>query len=227
MLTAYITFNNSTFCPHSVFMCFVWISEQTAIICLYSINWLVFITERLCVYCAVRAAHFPTQHSLTVPSPVLKLSSWVRDSHRGCGYLRRGLSWLACKADICSSSCVWNIFSALASLQVLLRPHSFIYHRCYAIAVAMPAASHWTPVTVSFNSGTSSVLSESLRVSAEVQHVTHWQVRIRVRNVHGLASSAAAPGCGNKASKETPFTMYRTIDRISVSSVSSRAWFRI
>ena len=26
------TLNNSTFCPHSVFMCFVWIWEQTAII---------------------------------------------------------------------------------------------------------------------------------------------------------------------------------------------------
>jgi len=35
-------------------MCFVWISEQTAIISLYSINWLVCITERECVYCAVR-----------------------------------------------------------------------------------------------------------------------------------------------------------------------------
>ena len=33
-----LTFNNSTFCLHSVFMCFVWISEQTAIISLYSIN---------------------------------------------------------------------------------------------------------------------------------------------------------------------------------------------
>jgi hypothetical protein len=29
---------NSTFCLHSVFMCFVWISEQTAIISLYHIN---------------------------------------------------------------------------------------------------------------------------------------------------------------------------------------------
>jgi hypothetical protein len=48
---------NSTFCPHSVFMCFVWISEQTAIISLYSINWLVFITETECVYCAVRAEY--------------------------------------------------------------------------------------------------------------------------------------------------------------------------
>jgi len=45
---------NSTFCPHSVFMCFVWIWEQTAIITLYSINWLVCINETECVYCAVR-----------------------------------------------------------------------------------------------------------------------------------------------------------------------------
>jgi hypothetical protein len=33
---------------------YVRISEQTAIISLYSINWLVFITETECVYCAVR-----------------------------------------------------------------------------------------------------------------------------------------------------------------------------
>ena len=38
-----------TFCPHSVFMCFVWIWEQTAIISLYSINWLVFITQTECL----------------------------------------------------------------------------------------------------------------------------------------------------------------------------------
>ena len=37
--------HNSTFCPLTVFMCFVWISEQTAIISLYNINWLVFVTE--------------------------------------------------------------------------------------------------------------------------------------------------------------------------------------
>ena len=49
-----LTFNDSTFCPHSVFMCFVWTSEQTAIISLYSINWLVCITETEGVYCAVR-----------------------------------------------------------------------------------------------------------------------------------------------------------------------------
>jgi hypothetical protein len=52
--TARLTFSNSTFCPHSVFVCFVWISEQTAIIYLYSIIWLVCTTETECVHCAVR-----------------------------------------------------------------------------------------------------------------------------------------------------------------------------
>ena len=44
-------------------MCFVWIWEQTAIISLYSIDWLVFITETGCVYCAVRSTFYvlPTQ----------------------------------------------------------------------------------------------------------------------------------------------------------------------
>jgi len=37
-------------------MCFVWISEQTAIISLYSINCLVCTTKRKRVYCAARAA---------------------------------------------------------------------------------------------------------------------------------------------------------------------------
>jgi hypothetical protein len=67
-----LTFNNPTFCPHSVFMCFVWISEQTAIISLYSINWPVFITETEYVYCAVRAeSSYKITASLS-PSKVMK-----------------------------------------------------------------------------------------------------------------------------------------------------------
>ena len=62
--TTSLTFTNSTFCPHTVFMCFVWISEQTAIISLYNINWLVCITERNCVYCAVRTERLNKTSSL-------------------------------------------------------------------------------------------------------------------------------------------------------------------
>jgi len=43
--TTSLTFNNCTFCPHSKVLCFLWISEQTAIISLYNFNWLVCITE--------------------------------------------------------------------------------------------------------------------------------------------------------------------------------------
>jgi hypothetical protein len=50
-----LTFRNTTFYPHGVFMCFMWISEQTAIISLYSIVCRVCITETECVYCALRA----------------------------------------------------------------------------------------------------------------------------------------------------------------------------
>jgi len=53
-----LTFTNSTFCPHSVFMCFVHISEQTAIISVYNISRLDFITETVRVYCAVRTTSF-------------------------------------------------------------------------------------------------------------------------------------------------------------------------
>ena len=48
-----LTFSNSMFCPPGVFMCFVWIWEQTAIIFLYSIDWLVCLTETECIYCVV------------------------------------------------------------------------------------------------------------------------------------------------------------------------------
>jgi hypothetical protein len=56
--TTSLTLKNSTSCPRSVFMCSVWIWEQKAIISLYNINWLVFITETECVYCAVRTDIF-------------------------------------------------------------------------------------------------------------------------------------------------------------------------
>jgi len=35
----------SAFCPHSVSMCFVWIWEQTAVILLYSVKWLGFMSS--------------------------------------------------------------------------------------------------------------------------------------------------------------------------------------
>ena len=75
--TENLTFTNSTFCPHSVFMCFVWIWEQTAIISLYSINWLVCITETVCVYCAVRTEHLTFTNSTFCPHSVFVCFVWI------------------------------------------------------------------------------------------------------------------------------------------------------
>jgi hypothetical protein len=49
-----LTFRGCTVWPQSEFMCRMWMSEQTAIISLYSINWRVPITKTESVYCAVR-----------------------------------------------------------------------------------------------------------------------------------------------------------------------------
>ena len=82
LYTASLTFSNSTFCPHSVFMCFVWIREQATIISLYSINWLVFITETECVYCAVRTGSLYTasltfSNSTFCPHSVFMCFMWI------------------------------------------------------------------------------------------------------------------------------------------------------
>jgi hypothetical protein len=60
--TASLTVNNSTFCPHSVFMCFVRISEQTAIISLYSIHGLVIVIGTGSLYCGVLAQYYNEMH---------------------------------------------------------------------------------------------------------------------------------------------------------------------
>jgi len=57
-----LTFTTLRSAHTAVFMCFVWISEQTAIISLYNIKWLVFITETGCVYCAVRTGYLNLIH---------------------------------------------------------------------------------------------------------------------------------------------------------------------
>jgi hypothetical protein len=67
---------NSSFCSHSAFMCFVWLLEETELISLYSINWLVFITETESVYYAVRAGSLKKKFPF-----VLKRLQYVIHTH--------------------------------------------------------------------------------------------------------------------------------------------------
>jgi len=57
--------------PNIEFICFIWISEQTAVISIYSINWLVFITQKECLIfmdpCIVDfSAEIPTRYSFVI-----------------------------------------------------------------------------------------------------------------------------------------------------------------
>jgi len=81
-----LTFRNSTFCPHYVSrMCSVWITEQTAIISLYSINWLVFIIETEYVYCAVRTESLNTTEA-RVRFQVSPCEIYGRQRYTGTGF---------------------------------------------------------------------------------------------------------------------------------------------
>jgi hypothetical protein len=86
--TDWIFIYNSTFCPHNVFMCFVWIWEQTAIISLYSTNWLLFITEMESVYCAVRTG---SCNIIRVNSAFWPLVHWIESLVAGLSSQRPGV----------------------------------------------------------------------------------------------------------------------------------------
>ena len=102
-----LTFSNSTFCPHSVFMCFVWIWEQTAIISPYTINWVVCITETECVYCAVRTGSLYTasltfSHSTFCPHSVFMCFVWIWEQTAIISLY--SINWLVC---ITETECVY------------------------------------------------------------------------------------------------------------------------
>jgi hypothetical protein len=83
-VTISLTFDNSTFCSHGIFVCFVWIGEQTAIISIYGINWQVFITETERVHCAVRNGYLKeTLLNLSLQGPCRASDGQWPVSHNG------------------------------------------------------------------------------------------------------------------------------------------------
>jgi hypothetical protein len=73
------------FCPHSACLCFVLISEQTAIISLYSINLSLVMTEAECLLRRTNWAYESDGISFVLKGPAVTLSSSLSsrlvDSH--------------------------------------------------------------------------------------------------------------------------------------------------
>jgi len=106
-------------------MCFVFIWEQTGTCATYSINWLVFITETGCVYCAVRTGSLNVLYN--IPSlkgskpncllwPHLELHCviWFEEHSRKqhehialCNKYAVSVAWTTMKMDVGSSVPVW------------------------------------------------------------------------------------------------------------------------
>ena len=87
-----LTFVYPAFCPHSVFVCFVWVWEQTAIISLYSINWLVCITETECL---LRGTDWIFIYNSTFcPHSVFMCFMWI--SEQTAIISLYSINWLVC-----------------------------------------------------------------------------------------------------------------------------------
>jgi len=117
--TTSLILNNSTFCPHSVFVCFVWISEQTAIISLYSINWLVSVTETECL---LRGTDWIFIHNSTFcPHSVFICFVWI--SEQTAIISLSSINWLV---SVTETECVYCAVRT-GSLYIILRSAHTVY----------------------------------------------------------------------------------------------------
>ena len=90
-------------------MCFVWIWEQTAIISLYNINWLVFITKTECVYCAVWTGSVCVLDQTSLCLQLCMCQIYFLS--RLCSFACRGLYFW--RTALYISSCQWKHFEQM------------------------------------------------------------------------------------------------------------------
>jgi len=133
LYTTSLTFSNSTFCPHAVFMCFIWIWEKTAIISVYNVNWLVCITETECVYCAVRTGSLYTasltfSNSRFCPHTVFMCFIWIWE--KTAIISQYSVNWLACITD---TECVYCAVrtGSLYTASLIFNNSTFCPHNIY------------------------------------------------------------------------------------------------
>ena len=108
----------------AVFTCFVWIAEQTASISLYSINWLVFVTETECVYCTLRTGSLYTILR-SAHTAVFMCFVWIWEQTANISLY--SINWLVCITERESVYCAVRT----GSLYTILRSAHTAVFMCF------------------------------------------------------------------------------------------------
>ena len=140
--TDWIFIYNSTFCPQSVFMCFVWIWEQTAIISLYNIKWLVFIPQTECL---LRGTDWLFIYNSTFcPQSVFMCFVWIWKQTAIISLY--STNWLVC---ITETECVYCTVrnGSLYTASLTFSNSTFCPHSCiYVFCVDLRTNSDYFPI---------------------------------------------------------------------------------
>jgi hypothetical protein len=100
--TTSLTFSISTFCPHTVFMCFVWIWEQRAIISLYSFDQFLYETFKLSKPSGHYMYHqFNIQQFYVLPTQCIYVFC--------VDLIKNRIKWLICIRDLIIKS-QWSLY---------------------------------------------------------------------------------------------------------------------
>ena len=124
-------------------MCFVWIWEQTAIISLYSVNWLVFITETVCLLRGTDWAFL--YNSAFYPHGVFMCSVWIWEQTAIISLY--SINWLV---FITETVCLLRGTDWIFIYNSTFCPHSvfmcfvWIWEQTAIISLSLPTHSHLT-----------------------------------------------------------------------------------
>ena len=116
---ARVNINITTIWKQNSFICFVSFCLQTTNISLYSINWLVCITETECVYCAVRTGTL--NNSTFCPHSVFMCFVWIWEQTAIISLY--SINWLV---FIIETECVYCAVRT-GSLYIILRSAHTVY----------------------------------------------------------------------------------------------------
>ena len=195
LCTTSLTFTHSTFCPHGVFVCFVLIWEQTAIISLYGISWLVCITDymyRTMVTICTTSLTFT--HSTFCPHSVF-VSIWEPTSIISL----HNINWLVCVTETECVYCAVRTGSLHSNSTSILRGCP----RVICSGWSASGSGYCPSTSLSPVSITPPMLHTHLHLHVALPRRTHWR-SLGTLQTAMLLRKPASVGYASTATHEVP-----------------------